>query len=49
LNFFDGRFNIGFAEGVGLKIKMLNRQGYSYRDFNSFRLHDLVAFDPFSR
>jgi transposase len=49
LNYFDGRFNNGFAEGVNLKIKMLNRRGYGYRNFNSFRLHLLVAFDPFSR
>jgi len=49
LNYFDGRFNNGFAEGVNLKIKMLNRRGYGYRNFNSFRLHVLVAFEPASR
>jgi len=49
LNYFDGRFNNGFADGVNLKIKMLNRRGYGYRNFNSFRLHVLVAFDPSSR
>jgi transposase len=49
LNYFDGRFNNGFAEGVNLKIKMLNRRGFGYRNFNSFRLHVLVAFDPVSR
>jgi transposase len=49
LNYFDGRFNNGFAEGVNLKIKMLNRRGYGYHNFNSFRLHVLVAFDPISR
>lgn len=49
LNYFDGRFSNGFAEGVNLKIKMLNRRGYGYRNFNSFRLHVLVAFEPFSR
>ena len=49
LNYFDGRYNNGFAEGVNLKIKMLNRRGYGYRNFNSFRLHVLVAFDPVSR
>ncbi len=49
LNYFDGRFNNGFAEGVNLKIKMLNRRGYGYRNFNSFRLHVLVAFEPISR
>ena len=49
LNYFEGRFNNGFAEGVNLKIKMLNRRGYGYRNFNSFRLHVLVAFDPVSR
>lgn len=49
LNYFDGRFNNGFAEGVNLKLKMLNRRGYGYRNFHSFRLHVLVAFDPISR
>jgi transposase len=49
LNYCEGRFNNGFAEGVNLKIKMLNRRGYGYRNFNSFRLHVLVAFDPLSR
>lgn len=49
LNYFEGRFNNGFAEGINLKIKMLNRRGYGYRNFNSFRLHVLVAFDPVSR
>ena len=49
LNYFVGRHNNGFAEGVNLKIKMLNRRSYGYRNFNSFRLHVLVAFDPLSR
>ena len=49
LNYFDGRYNNGFAEGVNLKIKMLNRRGYGYRNFSSFRLHVLVAFEPVSR
>jgi transposase len=44
LNYFVGRQTNGFAEGVNLKIKMLNRRGYGYRNFNSFRLHVLVAF-----
>jgi transposase len=49
LNYFVGRHNNGFAEGVNLKIKMLNRRGYGYCNFSSFRLHVLVAFDPISR
>ena len=49
LNYFDGRYNNGFAEGVNLKIRMLNRRGYGYRNFSSFRLHVLVAFDSLSR
>jgi transposase len=49
VNYFDGRFNIGFAKGVNLKFKMLNRRGFGYRNFNFFRLHVLVAFDPLSR
>jgi len=48
LNYFVGRHTNGFAEGVNLKIKMLNRRGYGYRNFSSFRLHVLVAFDPLS-
>ena len=47
LNYFDGRFNNGFAEGVNLKIKMLNRRGYGYRNFNSFRLHVLSLLTRF--
>jgi transposase len=49
LNYFVGRHNNGFAEGVNLKIKMLNRRGYGYHNFSSFRLHVLVAFDLVSR
>jgi transposase len=49
LNYFIGHHNNGFAEGVNLKIKILNRRGYGYRNFNSFRLHVLVAFEPFPR
>lgn len=49
LNYFTGRFNNGFAEGINLKLKMLNRRGFGYRNFKSFRLHVLVAFLPFSR
>jgi transposase len=46
LNYFVDRVNNGFAEGVNLKIKMLNRRGFGYRNFKSFRLHVLVAFVP---
>ena len=49
LNYFTGRINNGFAEGVNLKLKMLNRRAFGYRNFKSFRLHVLVAFLPFSR
>jgi transposase len=49
LNYFDGRHSNGFAEGVNLKIKLLNRRGFGYRNFAHFRLHILVAFDPISR
>lgn len=44
LNYFDGRHNNGFAEGVNLKIKLLNRRAFGYRNFANFRLHILVAF-----
>ena len=44
LNYFDGRHNNGFAEGVNLKIKLINRRGFGYRNFENFRLHILVAF-----
>ena len=46
LNYFVDRVNIGFAEGGNLKIKMLNRRGFDYRNFKSFRLQVLVAFHP---
>lgn len=49
LNYFDGRHTNGFAEGVNLKIRMIHRRGYGYRNFEQFRLHILVAFDPVSR
>lgn len=48
LNYFDGRHTNGFAEGVNLKIKLINRRGFGYRNFTNFRLHILVAFDPIS-
>lgn len=44
LNYFDGRHSNGFAEGVNLKIKLINRRGFGYRNFANFRLHVLVAF-----
>jgi transposase len=49
LNYFNGRHSNGFAEGVNLKIKMLNRRGFGYRNFAHFRLHILVAFGLTSR
>ena len=49
LNYFDGRHSNGFAEGVNLKIRMINRRAFGYRNFDQFRLHILVAFDPVSR
>lgn len=44
LNFFDGRYTNAFAEGVNLKIKLILRRGFGYRNFQHFRLHILVAF-----
>jgi transposase len=49
LNYFDGRHSNGFAEGVNLKIKMINRRGFGYANFAHFRLHVLVAFHSVSR
>ena len=49
LNYFDGRHSNGFAEGVNLKIKLLNRRAFGYHNFASFRLHVLVAFELRSR
>jgi len=49
LNYFDGRHTNGFAEGVNLKIRMIHRRAFGYRNFEQFRLHILVAFDPLSR
>lgn len=45
LNYFVGRHSNGFAEGVNLKIKLINRRAFGYHLFASFRLHVLVAFD----
>lgn len=44
LNYFEGRHSNGFAEGVNLKIKLLNRRAFGYRNFDNFRLHILTAF-----
>ncbi len=44
LNYFDGRHSNGFAEGVNLKVKLINRRGFGYRNFENFRLHVLTAF-----
>jgi transposase len=49
LNYFNGRHSNGFAEGVNLKIRMLNRRGFGYRNFAHFRLHIPVAFEPTPR
>ncbi len=49
LIYFMGRHSNGFAEGVNLKIKLLNRRAFGYRNFQHLRLHILVAFDPRSR
>jgi transposase len=49
LHHFDGRHSSRFAEGVNLKIKMLKRRGFGYRNFAHFRLYILVAFGPVSR
>ncbi len=44
LNYFEGRHSNGFAEGINLKVKLLQRRAYGYRNFESFRLHILTAF-----
>ena len=49
LNYFEGRHSNGFAEGVNLKIKMITRRAFGYSNFEHFRLHILVAFEPSSR
>jgi transposase len=49
LNYFVGRHTNGFAEGINLKLKALNRRAYGYRSFHSFRLHALLAFSRLSR
>jgi transposase len=49
LNYFEGRHSNGFAEGVNLKIRLIHRRAFGYRNFEQFRLHILVAFDPVSR
>lgn len=44
LNYFDLHLTNGFAEGINLKIKLLIRQAFGYRNFSSLRLHILLAF-----
>jgi transposase len=44
LNYFEGRHSNGFAEGINLKVKLINRRGFGYRNFENFRLHVLTAF-----
>ena len=44
LNYFDGRHSNGFAEGVNLKIKMINRRGFGYRNFHAFSFACLSRF-----
>lgn len=46
LNYFEGRHSNGFAEGVNQKIKLINRRAFGFHNFDSFRLHILVAFGP---
>jgi transposase len=46
LNYFDGRHSNGFAEGINLKIKLLARRAFGFRNFDRFRLLVLVAFSP---
>jgi transposase len=46
LNYFDSHLTNGFAEGINLKIKLLIRQAFGYRNFSSLRLHILLAFQP---
>jgi transposase len=49
LNYFEGGHSNGFAEGVNLKLKLIHRRAFGYRNFVHFRLHALVAFGPLSR
>jgi len=49
VNYFEGRHSNGFAEGVNLKLKLIHRRAFGYRNFEHFRLHVLVAFGPLSR
>jgi len=32
LNYFDGRHSNGFAEGINLTVKLINRRGFGYRN-----------------
>jgi len=34
---------------MNLKIKLINRRSFGSRNFQQFRCHVLVAFDPVSR
>jgi transposase len=43
LSYFDEQHSNGFAAGVNLSIKLLNRRASGYRTVNTFRLRILVA------
>ncbi len=44
LNYFEGRPGNCFAEKVNLKIKLLQRRAFGYRNFENFRQYILMAF-----
>ena len=46
LNYFDGRWSNGFAEGVNNCLKLIKRRAYGYRNFDNFRLRVLVECGP---
>jgi len=46
LNYFEGRWSNGFAEGLNNKLKLIKRRAYGYHNFENFRLRVLVECGP---
>ncbi len=42
VGYFDGRTTSGTVEGINNKLKLIERLGYGFRNFNNFRLRSLL-------
>ena len=46
LNYFEGRWSNGFAEGLNNKLQLIKRRAFGYHNFENFRLRVLVECEP---